>query len=125
MYIKTDLIKNIVLNKKFDINKKNDKNYLKFHDKKNGLDIFSSNYWFLDGHFPGFPCIPGCFLLEGFIQSSCEKKYPKKIIKVKFKQLATPENTYKYINKNINGIKTFKIINLENNDVCVEGEIEL
>ena len=103
------------------VNKKNS-NCLKFYEKKNHLNIFSSTYWFLTGHFPELPSIPGCLLLDGYIQSCGETFSTIKIKKIKFKRLATPDNTYLYRTKEVNrGEKFFEILNATDNSICVEG----
>lgn len=58
--------------------------------------LYGSSYWYLKGHFPGSPCIPGCT----FIRGACELADPsariRRIVRVKFKKIAVPHRRYRY-----------------------------
>lgn len=65
-------------------------------DFLNAIDSksFDSTFWFLKGHFPQLPCIPGCIALSGLSQSI--GRNIKKINEAKFKKIMTPNNVYIY-----------------------------
>jgi len=98
--------------------------HLNFIDNNNKISTFNSTYWFIDGHFPQFPCIPGCFLLQGYVQSLGKKGFIKKIISVKFKNMVTPNNNYIFNTLEIKGdIYVFEIYDSNTMKICVSGSV--
>jgi 3-hydroxymyristoyl/3-hydroxydecanoyl-(acyl carrier protein) dehydratase len=98
--------------------------HLNFIDSNNKISTFNSTYWFIDGHFPQFPCIPGCFLLQGYIQSLGKKGFVKEIISVKFKNMVTPNHNYIFKTLEIKGdIYVFEIYDSITMKICVSGSV--
>jgi len=84
---------------------------------------FKSTNWFLSGHFPEFPCIPGCLLIQGLLQNA-GYAHIREVRKIKFKRAASPFKRYRYFyESHPDGICDFRIIEEIDQDVAVEGSI--
>lgn len=87
---------------------------------------FSSNNWFLPGHFPDFKCYPGCLMLEAAKQSIHPDLNFSKIKKARFKKVMTPDDKY-YINTtHVNdNVYSFQVIEDSSEAICADGEFEV
>ena len=103
-----------------------DKNF-HFYKKSGETTSFESTYWFLPHHFPEFPCIPGCLLLEGFAQS-LGRDVIRSIKKVRFRKAATPDQEYKYRILSISSEENeyrFEIVGTKTNECHIEGYLSV
>jgi 3-hydroxymyristoyl/3-hydroxydecanoyl-(acyl carrier protein) dehydratase len=108
--------------RKFDQAEKNDggKPHFSYCDEDN-KEYFKSTNWFLNGHFPQFPCIPGCLLIQGLLQSTGYISI-KEVRKIKFKKAASPFKKYRYHYEiHPDNICNFRIMEEIDQEVAVEG----
>jgi len=95
-----------------------------FVDRLNPL-YFDSTYWFLKGHFPGSPCIPGCMFLRGVNELADSKKKIRRVVRAKFKKIAVPHRRYRYeIGRDDNKV-SFSVVEAESGEVHAKGIVEL
>ena len=97
-----------------------------YFDKDEKGYFFSSNNWFLPGHFPDFSCYPGCLVLEGLAQTTNVNAQITNLKKIKFKKAMLPNMKYYYRKKSDEPLNfNFEIIEEETNDLCAEGILSL
>lgn len=87
---------------------------------------FSSNNWFLPGHFPDFSCYPACLVLEGLAQSTQTNAQISNLKKIRFKKAMIPNMKYYYRKTSEEGLSfNFEIIEDGTNELCAEGILSL
>lgn len=98
------------------------KQHFLYCDEEN-KGYFKSTNWFLRGHFPEFPCIPGCLLIQGLLQNvGCSDI--KEVRKIKFKKAASPFKRYQYLYEmHPDNICDFRVIEETDQEVVVQGSI--
>ncbi len=87
--------------------------------------LFNSTYWFLKGHFPGSPCIPGCMFLRGVNELADSTKKIRKVVRAKFKKIAVPHRRYRYEIRRDGDRVAFSVLETESGEVHAKGLLEL
>jgi 3-hydroxymyristoyl/3-hydroxydecanoyl-(acyl carrier protein) dehydratase len=86
---------------------------------------FASSYWFLQGHFPGSPCIPGCMFLRGVNELADPSKRIRRIVRAKFKKIAIPHKRYRYDLRREGDLVQFSVLESESGELHAKGTLEL
>jgi len=87
--------------------------------------LYGSSYWYLKGHFPGSPCIPGCTFIRGVVELVDPSMKLKRVVRAKFKKIAVPHSRYRYEIKRDGDRVAFSILESKSGELHAKGVLEL
>lgn len=92
---------------------------------RNDRSLYDSSYWYLKGHFPGSPCIPGCTFIRGVVELADPSLELRRIVRAKFKKIAVPHKRYRYKIERSGGNVSFSIVDAQSGELHARGALEL
>ncbi len=87
--------------------------------------LYGSSYWYLQGHFPGSPCIPGCTFIRGACELADPRARVRRIVRAKFKKIAVPHKRYRYEISRDGDRVSFAVLESRSGELHAKGVFEI